>query len=362
MAPPVGTSPASGRLELLRGRFNGVKSQWEALLDLIVLGYKDAYDAHKTALKELQKAIDKNTESDAAALMFIFSLVSVGFAGGYVGGLIAPWVREAQNAKFLLAARTGQQEIAKSSAKELSSGVVKALQKTITGAPESHAYEPVAPDTLSTYLEKKLEFDGCFGRFNILVDDLETASDKEQWSMETGMEIFRVFLATSVFIDAPDPHKDLPDRKTVRKAAELLMWVQWAEVRDWPWWNGQYARLDSPPNPSDANTGEGAGFARIPLDQYAKAYNNAVDLDAILQELRILDKGREVEMVVPYPDDYNKKVSILDLRKLRKLKVPAMPDLPFASMRALDFGSQISLEVRGKFLDALSDLRPFFKK
>src|SRR6266480_58761 len=106
MAPLVGTSPAFGTLGLLRAEFTGAKSQWEALLDTIILGYKDAYDAHKAALKRLQDSINKDTASDAATLMFIFSLVSVGFAGGFVGGLIAPWVRKAGDQKFFLGVRT----------------------------------------------------------------------------------------------------------------------------------------------------------------------------------------------------------------------------------------------------------------
>ena len=91
---------------------SGAYKQWEFLQDVITNGYKDAYKLHLGALTDMHKAkviAEQNEAKWCGVAMFVFSVVSVGFAGGLVGGVIAPWVREAQANVANAALRQGAQ-------------------------------------------------------------------------------------------------------------------------------------------------------------------------------------------------------------------------------------------------------------
>src|SRR5215217_8181717 len=112
---PRAESPASGPLHMLQTELNGAKSQWEYLEDRIINGYKDAYKLHSAALKQAEDAHLEALRKDAqikAIGMFVFSVVSVGFAGGLVGGIIAPWAASAAAGTAQAALRQGVQGIA----------------------------------------------------------------------------------------------------------------------------------------------------------------------------------------------------------------------------------------------------------
>jgi hypothetical protein len=322
-------------------------------------GYKDAYNAQKNALAAYKRIRDYHEQQKADALMFVFYLVSVGFAGGFVGGLVAPWVRKAGEVAFKVGVRSGVQEIAKMAAKEVAGAAVKKLEEATKSAPVvGSPYEPVTQETFDLYLDKKEQFDECFARYDKLIDQLQKQANDEQWPIETGWAIFRGFVTgCPVLRDKPDPDA-VPDRAAVAKAAGVCMWVQWAEVRDWPWWNKQYDRLDAGPVFDPRNSG---------YWEYKEAAEYVQELAPILAALYDLGLGRDVQMFARTPwKETPGKGAVLgmmtDLRKLRKVKVGAVPDLPFAQMKALDFGTMTSPQLRGEFLDGLKDARPSFRK
>ena len=327
-----------------------------------MLGYKDAYNEHKNALKEFEQIRKLHDQQDAAVMMFIYAVVAVGFAGGLVGGLLAPLVRSAGTSVFQTAIRSSVQEMAKSATKEATGGIIKRLQDVSKAAPTGNPYEPVTPDKFDVYLEKKKELDECFARFDKMVDDLQQQAAAEDWPIDVGWLLFNGSRASCPILrDKPDPDH-LPDRETIEKAAQLCMWVQWAEERDWDWWNKQYQALN----------GGGAFPARVPFRQKADSFDFAVapryslELSPIYTRLNLLGKTPEVQTIVQTAErtDFSEPrfTPFLDLRKLRKLKVANMPDLPFGQMKQLDFSVQPNLQLRGKFLDGLSDLRPLQKR
>ena len=250
-------SETVGQLSLLKAEFASAKSRWEYLCDRIMNGYKDAYNEHANALKQFRQIREYHEKQDAAAMMFIYSVVSVAFAGGLAGGLLAPWVKQAASKtfaeanQFTLAAmkanipgaiRAGVQDTAKALAKEATGAALKHIEGASKISPT--AYEPVTPETFDLYLEKKEQLDGCFARFDELIDQLQGRAGAENWPIETAWALFNGFRAYCPLLrDKPDPDH-LPDRTLIAKTAELCMWVQWTEQRDWPWWNEQYAIID----------------------------------------------------------------------------------------------------------------------
>jgi hypothetical protein len=352
---------AVGQLSLLKAEFASAKSRWELLLDVIMLGYKDAYNEHKNALKEFEQIRKLHDQQDAAVMMFIYSVVAVGFAGGLVGGLLAPWVRSAGTSVFQTAIRSGVQEIAKSATKEATSGIINRLQNMSKAAPTGNPYEPVTPDKFDVYLEKKKELDECFARFDKMIDDLQQQAAAEDWPIDVGWLLFNGFRASCPILrDKPDPDR-LPAPETIQKAAELCMWVQWAEVRDWDWWNKQYRYIDGGlPSQGGFWPNQSAAF------DFAAAIRYSLELSPIYTRLNLYGKTPEVQTIVQTVEKTDfaapRFTPFLDLRKLRKLKVTSMPDLPFGQMKQLDFSVQTNLQLRGKFLDGLSDLRPLQKR
>ena len=155
------------------------------------------------------------------------------------------------------------------------------------------------------------------------------------------------------------------------KAAELAMWVAWANARDGPWWDKQYKLID-------------ARNLQMPGLQ---AIGWALELGPILKRLNTLGVGAAMQIDTHTrfttfgpgdckpqqihwgPNwepgcaqaDLNATDKILDLRKLRILRLQHIPGLPFRGMEKLDLNwAQSDLKLGGgDFLSGLRDLRPF---
>jgi hypothetical protein len=56
------------------------------------------------------------------------------------------------------------------------------------------------------------------------------------------------------------------------------------------------------------------------------------------------------------------EATVLDLRKVRSLPIQVLPDLPFTKMKGLNLNGMDNLQLRGQFLDGLSELPPFHIK
>jgi hypothetical protein len=335
-------SPASGSLHLLQSELNGAKSQWEYLHDRLTNGYKDAYKLHVGALQEMKQAklLQEQTEARVRGiLLFVSSVVAVGFAGGYVGGLFAPWVRAAGTNTANLAIREAMKGMTTRSTQEIAKLLIPqdAKKPSVSESP----YLPVSQDPIDLYLDQKEELDGCFAIVNNWLTNVISSSNSGQWSAEVGSAILGHFRKDCPLLsDAPDPDK-VPDRSKVAKAAELLMWVAWSNIRDWLYWNKLYDALEKN---SDHNLWELQGVgAEWELDPVLSR------LDAL--KVQGVDRSERVGSFEPR--------RVLDLRKLRSLPVQAMPTLPFTQMRGLHFYGMESLQLRGQFLDGLRDLRPF---
>ena len=201
---------------------------------------------------------------------------------------MAPWVRDAGNVAFKTGVRGGVQEIVKSGTKDLYGRLIRPFFQDTAGAPTSSPYEPVGPDKFDFYLKKKEEFDECFARFDKLTDDLRQQANNERWPIEVGWAIYNGFLSGCPALrDKPDPDK-APDPETVKRAAEICMWVQWAQARDWPWWDKQYQATDAGLPPDGRSI---AYFLFLDAIRYSD------ELSPILGRLFDIGYGREVQNV-----------------------------------------------------------------
>jgi hypothetical protein len=336
-------SLASGPLHKLQSELTGAKSQWEYLHDRITNGYKDAYKLHVGALQEMKQArlLEEQREARVRGyFLFVSSVVAVGFAGGFVGGLIAPWTKKASDIGADLAIREGVRGLATRSTQQIAKLLIP-QESTKPSADESQ-YVPVSPDPIDVYLDQKEELDGCFAIVNSWLQHVIDMSNAGQWSADSGSTILDNFRKNCrLLADAPDPNQ-LPERRAVAKSAEILMWVAWANVRDWAYWNKLYDLLE---NTSDH------------LDKWQlDGVNAEFELAPVLNRLQALgiqgvDRSERIGSTIAQ--------SVLDLRKLRSLPVQALPTLPFTKMKGLNLYGMDSLQIRGQFLDGLRELRPF---
>jgi hypothetical protein len=363
-------SEASPLLHDLQSELTGAKTQWEYLEDRVANGYKDGYKLHKGALDEMRHTKQASRE----ALMFVLSVLSVGFAGGVIGSLFAPWARAAQNSTAVFAIRTGVQDATKRLTQE-------SLKKVIPDKPKDPGgngtpYVPVSPEAFDHYLDTKEELDGCFAIMNDYVQRLIDQSNVERWSRDVGQAFLDSFRKNCALLrDKPHPNKDLPARDAVAKAAELAMWVAWANERDMPWWNVRYNVLEAGPEPmgysDDAKSKfhdevrrqgglfKGKDGTTYDMGNYNWALRDANELDPVAMRMIDLQKWSETRGKFGFESDPN---LVLDLRKLRKLRLDAMAGLPFARMKGLDLSILTNAQQRGKFLDGLADVRPFHIK
>lgn len=343
-----GTSPASSPLGTLRAELSGAKSAWNAATLRVVRGYKKGYDEHVNALKKMKLL---STKQDQAFSSFIMSVLFIGFAGGVVGGLIAPWIKRSgdrvatnslrgifgwqnSSARIGLALKSGVQDAAKRVGQEAANWV------TMPDPPKQvfSEYEPVVPDPLEVFLEKQEQVEIFFAIHDDYMDQLDDLAIQKQWPIEVGWEIADRFRRKCVILtDKPDVNK-LPDVEGISKLAEKLMWIAWADARDWPYWDRQYEYLPR------HNTGE-----------HKEAREQFMLLDPALIRMYRIGIDREVSWEINLPTI---KGTVLDLRKLRQLK--AKP-LPFPSMQSKVLSDLIGTPDvrRHEFLDTLRDLPPY---
>src|SRR5215813_13335602 len=114
--PVADESPASAPLHNLQSELLAAKAAWEQLGVRVGKGYTSAYSKHVQTLAQMKKAKE---EASSNALMFVFSIVSIGFAGGVVGGLMGPWVKKVGESTAHFVFREGVRSIGQQGAKDL---------------------------------------------------------------------------------------------------------------------------------------------------------------------------------------------------------------------------------------------------
>ena len=397
----VSYNPGSAPLERLRNDVLAAKSNWETLQDQICIGYALAYQNHKTTLKNMQ---NKRLEEELAEkqtrqiLVFLFSTVATAFAGGVIGGAMAPWVDEATESfanevarrslgyvndsrgalvrKFTtMVARNTTEE----SAKKISDKLIDAILPTqetdsrekyidLSDKKNAHPgqnepYTPAAQDPDLFFLHQKALLDSSFAEAGDRFQKILSSADDGKWSLQICDAMAGELRSKCPLLrDKPDPKKAMSPKfvQSVQNAAELAMWVAWAKRRKFEYWNPIYARMD-----------EGDVFVddRSIMNEIV----DTLDLQPVLDRIRAIDSraANTVEITmeisggggragVLLPPRFSPEEHVLNLRKLRDLSLQ-MPGLPFSQMKNLGqmLLPNVHLELRGKFLDGLRDIRPF---
>jgi len=230
-------SPASIPLHHIMTEINGAKSQWEALIDRMSQGYGDAYKKHDEALSIVRKKRAAIENAKREALFFLFTAISMGFAGGAVGSLFAAWTKDAAEQVAKYAFREGVRGIASETAKKAMNA---AALKIFSGGGGGGGLTPVSVPPWEYYLEKKTRLDTCFAQVNEYLTSLIQIANQDQWSEAIGQDILDAWRKTCpLLVDAPKTTVP-PTREDMARGAEVLMWVAWCNQLNWEYWDKQY--------------------------------------------------------------------------------------------------------------------------
>jgi hypothetical protein len=376
--PVTKESPASGPLHHLQSELLAAKSAWEQLGVRIAKGYTLAYAEHVNTLTLMKKA--KEAEMSNNALMFVLSVVSVGFAGGLVGGLIAPFI---QNVGARIAGRVWSSAVA-GATQDTAKGLVKIGAQVIDDARkgEGDPYRAVSPKDLLVDQEIRDRIASAFGPILEALDAMIDEANTVQADASAGQTILNNFRQNCPLLTDKPAQADIPSERDAWRAAELAMWVAWANERDWSWWNKQYEVLD--PMARHYYGRKERWYDDRPhglLD--AKKY--VLELDPVGNRLAAMGKRWQVsDSVLFYPiplrgttdeelrqpnafttstENGHQRDSFLyiDLRKLRALRIDDV-DLPFRKLSGLSFGwDRTSPLGQALFLSKTQDVKPAYK-
>ena len=381
-------SPSSGPLHNLQSELLAAKAAWEQLGARIAKGYTIAYRRHEDTLTEMKKAKEAAMSNDG--LLFVLHIVSVGFAGGLVGVLVAPWV---QKAGEMVAQKVFRASVvagvAQQAAKDIADAGAKKMLSVTAGAGDPYA--PVSPKELLVDQDIRDRIASAFGPILEALDAMIAKANAIQASVEAGQAILNNFRNNCRLMSEKPAQADIPTEENAARAAELAMWVAWTNERDWPWWNEIYKQLDS----DKWVGGKGHDYVKEkvlemdPVGRRLLALNKWADTYSLkkfwptamkkwqeeLEELDKLDKDvpvrsqrerderdrrrrlAERELAVLWEES----VLYTDLRKLRALRLDD-PNLPFRKLSGLSLQwDKMQPLQQMKFLSNNQDVKPAYK-
>mgnify|MGYP000191237415 CR=1 FL=1 len=234
-------SPASRPLHMLQSELLAAKVTWEQLGVRILKGYDTGYNIHKKTLKDME--LKKKAALSNDALIFVVSILSVGMAGGLMGSVIAPWVEKAGNmaAKRIFRASVVAGVGTQALQTVTDAGVKKLWETNVPDAP----YKPVLPDALTIDIEIRDRIASVFGPILEALDAMIAAANATQAPEAVGQVILNGFRTECKLLTDKPFQSQIPTLQQASDAAELAMWVAWANQQEGAYWDQVYKAMDA---------------------------------------------------------------------------------------------------------------------
>ena len=234
---------AGRELETLITNCNATELLWLAYAARLGSAYTRAYEKHQDALTESYEQYRLAAES----AYWVLSLFCVAFAGGMVGGLMAPWVTNA--GKGLLAGLFSA-TTASETAQSLAQGITQKLlpSANVSGSP----FKPQAKSPLLYYQDMVGEIGLCYASLKRHIWGWMEAADKGEafwppdgvlaWRTYTATELVTKIMGFPIIKHAPTDEQ-MPDLEKARREIEIGMWIAWAHVRKVDYWKKRMDRV-----------------------------------------------------------------------------------------------------------------------
>ena len=171
----------------------------------------------------------------------------------------------------------------------------------------------------------------AFGPVLEAVDEMIVTANEIQAPVEVGQAILNNFRQHCPLLTDKPSQSSMPSEKQAADAAELAMWVIWANGQDSTFWNSVYKAMD---------IGWNRAMSALSQHDHVKAADYAHDMDPVGNRLADLGQWLQtlsvVRYTVPGTNRYDDRSNILytDLRKLSILKLDDLT-LPFQRLSGL---------------------------
>jgi len=363
-------SPASGPLHMLQSELLSAKAAWEQLGVRIAKGYTTAYGKHVqtlAAVKRKRDNMEASKEATADGLIFVFSIVTVGLAGGIVGGLMGPWIKKQSESTAHFVFKEAIRGLAQQAAKDLTKAGDEKLKKLASVATDD-PYTTNSPKEIAVDQDIRDRIGSAFGPVLEGIDAMIDEANRVGARAAAGQDILNNFRQACPLITDKPAQDDIPSEHTVATAAELAIWVVWANERDWNQWTPRYNAMDAAARQTVVN-----GRLAYPKDkgffENAFVFANSEIEDALVispidDRLLELGKWQDVKNTSIIIFGPRKDVTTVTYTDLRKLKALVLNDssLPFRKMSGLSFQwDKTNPLQRVKFLSSLTGVKPLYK-
>ncbi len=231
---------AGKEFETLITNCNATELLWLAYAARLGSAYTQAYEKHQDALTDAYEQYRLAAES----AYWVLSLVCVAFAGGMVGGLMAPWVNGA-GSRLMLRLFTTVSETAQSAAQGFTQRVLPS--GNVSGSP----FKPQAKSPLLYYQDMVGEIGLCYAFLKRHIWGWMEAADKGEalwppngvaWPTYTPTQLVTKIMDFPIIKHAPTDEQ-MPDLEKARREIEIGMWIAWAHVRKVDYWKKRMDRV-----------------------------------------------------------------------------------------------------------------------
>jgi hypothetical protein len=290
-------TPTAQKYKVIMDAIDTAQHSWNTYVTQLGRGYREAYKKHDKAIGDIKEKYRLAAES----AYWVLSLLCVSFAGGMVGGLMAPWVNRAGEsaAKDAIDSATRQRNFVSGTVGGITTGVT---QKGIDATkPDPQDFKPAVKEPLDYWQDLFGEVGLCCGALRDEVQERMKLVDNASFPLGWEDDVMKL-MDVPLLKDIPS-RSDMPDPAKVEREAELGMWIAWANVRDIDYWK---TRIDTV-----ANEDAGRRKKGIYMDELRKlqpVVDRLKDLGALPLGTRTVNKP----MVVG-----SQKETFLDIPKLR---------------------------------------------
>lgn len=230
---------AAKEIHEVYGDLNTAQHQWNTYATILGSGYTAAYQNHENVLNRMKE----HKRASSEAMYFMLSLLTAGFAGGLVGGLMAPWVKAAGEGT----AKAVFREVARETTKEFNKKTWATGAYVAAGLLDKNPYSPAVTSPLLYWQDMLSEIGIFFAAIREQIEREEREADADfsnsgaphnygKWRRE-------VWSGVPIISEYPR-QKDMPDKKKVEREAEIAMWIAWAGVRDVDYWSSRTIGLE----------------------------------------------------------------------------------------------------------------------
>jgi hypothetical protein len=221
---------AAKAVKVLHDETATAQLQWEGYATQLGIGYREAYKEHAGALTKIQE----NYRVTAESAYWVLSLLCVSFAGGLVGGLMAPWVVKAGETVGAIVTRSVVSGTSSQAAQIITQ---RGIDNSKGGQAE---FKPAVKPPVEYWQDLLGEIAVAFSFVRLRLENWMKELDRQSEPLMPELALHKV-RESPLLKHYP---RYLPEPTLIQHECELGMWIAWAHVRHVDYWKTRMGRAD----------------------------------------------------------------------------------------------------------------------